>query len=101
MGGLFDEFPGPELSQYGAIPVNRTVPAAAVPRLSRQCEEILDRLRRGRRTNAELAGIALKYTGRLSEIRQAGYDVRVVEKDVASGVHVYALFVDGVEVGEP
>jgi hypothetical protein len=77
---------------------NRTVPAAAVPRVSRQCSLILDRLRRGRATNAELAGIALKYTGRLSDTRAAGYDVRCVSHDHATGVAVYALFEDDAEV---
>jgi hypothetical protein len=99
---LFSELPEPtERSQYGTVEVNRIVPAAAVPRVSRQCREILDRLRSGRATNAELAHIALKYTGRISELRQAGHDVRNVEHDHASGLAWYALFVDGTEVMEP
>jgi hypothetical protein len=69
-----------------------------VPRISRQCRLIVDRLRRGRATNAELAVIALKYSGRISEIRQAGYDVRCVSHDHATGVAVYALFEDGAEI---
>lgn len=59
------------------IPVNASVDPVEAPRLSRQCKAILEFLRAngGRATNAELSRIALKYTGRLSEIRQAGYVV--------------------------
>jgi hypothetical protein len=62
------------------------------PRLSRQCRSILERLRRGRATNDELSQIARKYTSRTSDLRKAGYDVRVVERDHVSGVTVYQLF---------
>jgi hypothetical protein len=48
-------------------------------------------LRQGRATNRELAGIALKYTGRVSELRQAGHNVVVVSRDRASGLTVYEL----------
>lgn len=96
-GNLFD--PAPD---EPAIPLNPTVPAPAVKRLSRQCVAILDRLKQGRATNRELVGIALKYTGRLSEIRQAGYDVRCVEHDQETGLTRYALFgSDGRELTRP
>jgi hypothetical protein len=72
-------------------------PGAAV-RLSRQSEAILDRLRKGRASNRELAALALKYTSRMSDIRAAGHDVRVVEQDHGSGLAVYALFVGGEEL---
>jgi hypothetical protein len=60
------------------------------PKLSRQCRRILEAFKRGggRATNVELSEIALKYTGRLSDLRKAGYDVRVVEKG-ARGLRVY------------
>ena len=67
---LFDTIP----------PRDPSVPAAAAPRLSAQSLAILERLRRGRATNAELAGIALKYTSRTSDLRAAGYDVRCVRQ---------------------
>lgn len=67
-------------------------------RLSRQCDAILNHLRAGRITNDELSKISRKYTSRVSEIRQAGNDVRVVEHNRKTGLAVYALFVDGLEV---
>jgi hypothetical protein len=35
--------------------------------------------------------LSLKYTSRISDLRHAGYDVRVVERDYASGRTVYRL----------
>lgn len=52
---------------------------ADAPRLSRQNAAVLARLMRGPATNAELAGIALKYTSRVSDLRKAGFTV--VEND--------------------
>lgn len=65
-------------------------------RLSRQCEAILLRLRAGPATNAELAQIALKYTSRISDLRKAGYDVRVTRRERKSGVTVYEMAQDDV-----
>ena len=74
------------------IRVNASVNPVEAPRLSRQCRLILERLRaNGTATNRELSEIALKYTGRLSELRQAGYDVRVVQRDHESGLNTYRL----------
>lgn len=67
-------------------------------RLSNQCAIILGRLMRGRVTNKELSGIALKYSGRTSELRMRGHDIRIVHRNRATGLVVYALFVDGREV---
>lgn len=75
------------------------VPAEDRPRLSRQCEAILNRLRSGRASNDELSKMARKYTGRVSEIREAGHDVRCLEQNHQTGVTWYALFENGVEVG--
>jgi hypothetical protein len=62
-------------------------------RLSDQCRKILalltDRGPDGARTS-ELAGIALKYTGRLSEIRGAGHDVVLTERS-SNGNNLYVL----------
>ena len=73
-------------------------PTAAPPverrRLSGQCLAMLRRLRQGRVTNTELASMSLKYTGRISDLRKAGYDIRCVERDRASGVSWYELHAD-------
>jgi len=62
-------------------------------RLSDQCRKILallvERGDRGVRTS-ELAAIALKYTGRLSEIRGAGHDVVLTERS-NDGNNLYIL----------
>ncbi|MBK6942561.1 MAG: hypothetical protein IPH13_20485 [Planctomycetes bacterium] len=46
-------------------------------------------------TNTELAAVALKYTGRISEVRRAilpfGWTVQVVARDHTSGVTTYRL----------
>lgn len=73
------------------IRLNPSVDAREAPRLSRQCLAILDRLRLGRVSNDELSRIARKYTGRISEIRQAGYPVEVVERHWDTGLVWYAL----------
>jgi hypothetical protein len=99
MNDLFDELPDPaELSQYGSIPLNSTVPPAAVPRLTRQCQMILDRLRRGRVGLRDILTIATNHTARVSELRKAGYDVRCVVHHHKTGQTVYALFINGQEV---
>jgi hypothetical protein len=61
------------------------------PRLQSQCGKILERLRRGPATNAELAEISLKYTGRISDLRQSGHNIVVSERDRATGVTTYRL----------
>ena len=68
-----------------------TAPAVERKRLSGQCMDMLRMLRRGRVTNSELAKISLKYTGRISDLRKAVYDIRCVERDRASGVSWYEL----------
>jgi hypothetical protein len=62
-------------------------------RLTRQCAAMLDRLRHGRVSNAELAQVALKYTSRISDLRAAGYDVQCVKQDKATGLSWYELVV--------
>jgi len=77
-----------ERNQPHAIP---TAPVADAPRLSRQCVAILERLRQGKASNHELARIALKYTGRLSDLRKAGHAIECFNQDHASGVAWYRL----------
>jgi hypothetical protein len=60
-------------------------------RLSRQCAAILARLEQGPATNRDLAGLSLKYTSRISDLRKAGYQVAVTDHDRGSGRTVYAL----------
>lgn len=67
-------------------------------RLSDQCSLILGRLQKGRVSNKELSERSLKYTSRISELRGRRHDIRVVHRNRATGLVVYALFVDGREV---
>ena len=57
--------------------------------LSRQTLEILTRLRLGPATSDELATIALKYTGRISDARAAGYVITGIR--LPSGLMRYTL----------
>ncbi len=69
-----------------------TAPPVEKGRLSRQCAEILALLFQNRRvSNKTLAGISLKYTGRISDLRKAGYDVQCVERDRTSGLSWYEV----------
>lgn len=70
-------------------PIDPHVRADDVPRLSNQCQEILAALKQGPKTNAELAGIALKYTSRLSDIRRAGYKIKATH--TGGGTYTYTL----------
>lgn len=64
-------------------------------RLNGQNRRILERLQQGPATNKELSEISLKYTSRISDVRAylkpLGQDVKVIERDRASGRTVYAL----------
>ena len=64
-------------------------------RLSPQCRRILERLKAGPATNAQLAEIARKYTGRISEIRGAGYSVQCCNRDNTTGLCWYRLQAGG------
>lgn len=79
-------------------PVETGTVAQQQKRLSGQNMEILARLQRGRATNQELSRLALKYSGRISDLRRAGIDIRLMEHDRRTGVATYALFRDGLEV---
>ena len=63
-------------------------------RLSAQSARILARLEQGPATRRELTDIALNVTARISDLRAAGYVVRVIERN-RSGRTVYALEAQG------
>lgn len=72
--------------------------AAEKRRFSGQCGMILGRLSRGRATNDELYKIARNLTGRISECRAKGHDIRCVSQNRETGLTYYALFVNGQEL---
>jgi hypothetical protein len=71
------------------IPTDPNVDQRDVPRLSRQCRVILAMLREGPQTNDALSRVARKYTGRVSDLRAAGYRIKCTR--VGGGVHLYEL----------
>lgn len=86
---LFSDVPAIDMSvspvqTFGREPAERQ-------RLSRQCQAILERLRMGPASNRDLAQIALKYTGRLSEIKDAGYRVACYDQNRVTGLAWYRL----------
>lgn len=58
-------------------------------RLAGQCAAILAALRDGPKTNAELAGISLKYTSRLSDLRKHGFTITASRLE--GGTFLYRL----------
>ena len=69
--------------------LNYSVPAADRDRLRGQCLAIYDRLRRGPATNVELAAISLKYTSRVSDLRDNGFVITCVRGE--GGLTTYTL----------
>ncbi len=65
------------------------IDARDVPRASRQCRLILERLHKGPATNAELADISIKYTSRLSDCRRAGFVIEA--RRMGAGLWEYRL----------
>jgi len=59
------------------------------PRLTGQNRAILARLRCGSATNKELSRIALKYTSRISDLREHGYTIACRRGE--GGIHTYIL----------
>ena len=62
---------------------------ADAPRLDSQCDRMLARLQKGPATNVELSGISLKYTSRVTDLRQLGHIIECEKR--MSGVTVYRL----------
>jgi hypothetical protein len=65
-------------------------------RFARQCDAILDRLQSGPASNIELAKLSLKYTGRVSDLRKQGYEIKCDR--LPGGKSIYRLVT--VAVGE-
>ena len=76
---------------FPTLSLNNSVAPEEAPRLSKQCREILERLKQGPATNRDLAGLSLKYTSRVSDLRAAGFKIEVVERNHQSGLNVYEL----------
>ena len=74
-------------------PVDPHLTAAEKPRLSRQAALILERLRQGSATNRQLMDIALRYGGRVHDLRRAGYTIEIDGVGSADGVTTYRLVV--------
>ena len=78
--------------RVAVIPSDSHVTAPSeMRRLASQCTAILARLQQGPATARELAALSLKYTGRISDLRAAGYDIPPPVEDRASGLSVYTL----------
>lgn len=60
-------------------------------RLSKQCQRIYERLQKGPATNAELSRIALKYTSRISDLRQHDINVVCSDRNYKTGLTLYEL----------
>ena len=71
------------------IPCDPSVSKEDVPRLTGQNKEILNALKEGPKSNRELAQIALKYTSRNSDLRDAGCVIEASKKN--RGLVIYTL----------
>ena len=60
-------------------------------RLTGQRAKIIERLKSGPASNAELTQIAMRFTARIHELRKCGYDIRIVRQDRDSGLVWYEL----------
>jgi len=59
------------------------------PRLDSQCDRMLARLKLGPATNIELAAFSLKYTSRITDLRQLGHNITCSKGQ--GGLTVYRL----------
>lgn len=66
---------------FPSLTLNNSVVPEETPRLSKQCREILEKLKHGPATNRELSQISLKYTGRISDLRAPGFRIEIVERN--------------------
>ena len=89
-GLLFDTPPAKAAPKPPAPPAVDPI-AVEGKRLSRQCQAILERLQAGRASNSELAGIALNYRARISDLRAVGHKVACVDRNRETGLAWYEL----------
>lgn len=66
-------------------------PAVERRRLNAQAERIFNRLEQSPATNAELSRYALSYTRRISDLREAGHVINIIDRDYTTGLVWYAL----------
>ena len=64
---------------------------AGRPRLAGQNKQILERLKRGPATNRELNEIVFRYSARIFELREVGYNITTTQ--VKAGLWRYELIV--------
>lgn len=79
------------MSQGDLFPTDPNVMPGDEPRLTGQNAAILERLKAGPATNAQLARLSLKYTSRISDLRKHGYDIECDRG--LKGVNTYRLTV--------
>lgn len=60
-------------------------------RLSLQSEAILERLQQGPASNSELLLIAQRFGARIHELRKSGHNIRISDRDRATGHVMYEL----------
>jgi hypothetical protein len=78
---------------FTALPIDtHCLHPQEIVRLTGQTARIVARLEEGPASNRELAQLALKYTSRISDAKAAGWDIRIIERDHATGRVVYQLF---------
>lgn len=60
-------------------------------RVDRQTDRIIQLLRQGAKYNTELAGVALKYTSRISDARKRGHTIVCTRIKGSPGLTLYRL----------
>ena len=73
----------------GLVPARNPQPVEDRQRLRGQAAKILLRLQKGPALNTDLAEIALKYSGRISDLRAAGYEIEAT--NLGGGLWRYSL----------
>lgn len=89
--GQMDLFGGPPVAR-SCDPDSSHEAALRLERSGRRGSQkyaVLERLTQGPASNVELAGLCLKYTGRISDLRAEGYPIRCVrQRDTGATLYV-------------
>lgn len=89
---LFDLAPTREAVAAPEVGLRSKAPREALPRLSGARLRVLDRLRIGPATNAELLAVGgFRYGARLHELRQIGFSIESEQIDPAAGSWRFTL----------